>query len=149
MTLVNRTAYIVNNATVRIPDVANVSTEAHTQAYKRILVFLNGTPAAERAIPKALELAVTNNAELVLVCQNHAGADAYIQSKCGELNQQGFKTNGYVVSMSKPSVWLVDSEKADAVVVAQKTDWLGRLFTGDVCAKLRSHTSADVYDLNI
>lgn len=116
--------------------------------YKRILVFSDGRPEAEQALRKATELARATDAVVILVCRQHTGADDYMARCCENLRRMGVEAYGYSVArnITQLPAWLVESEKADAVVIAQETvgrwqRWLG----GDVAATLRAKTNAAVF----
>ncbi len=118
--------------------------------YKRILVILDGSGAAERAIAEAVKLAKANNAYVTLVCCDGPGMEAYVTSKGRELQQQGIKAHGYAAACTDANglVWLVESEKADAVILSQEpVSWLGRLFGADGVATLRARTTATIINL--
>lgn len=135
------TTYSLNNQTAN-------TMYAPTNTYKRVLVPLDGTGEAERAIAAAIDLARPNDAEIVLVCANEPGAQGYINAKCDSLQHQNVRVRGYTINgkVSDLPNWLINSEKADAIVLVQKpVGWLMRLFGGDVAASLKARTRADVY----
>jgi len=66
------------------------------------------------------------------------------------LQQQGIQAHGYAAACTDANglVWLVESEKADAVILSQEpVSWLGRLFGADGVATLRARTTATVINL--
>lgn len=149
MTIAKQQHFSVPNS-VQAATRSNRSTQPHT--YERILVFLDGSSAAERAIPEAVNLARPNNAHVVMIVRDHAGAETYINGKAGELRGQHVDAHGYVISSTaaQTPAWLVESEKADAVVIAHKpVSRLGRWLGGDAAAALRARTKADIYDIEV
>lgn len=128
--------------------VNSVTTSTASRSFKRILVFLDGNPASERAIPEAANLARPNNADVVILCRQHPGAEAYLNEKLGEIQREHVNAQGYIISdqAAKAPAWLVKTEKADAVVIAQEpVNWLGRLFGADVVGMLRVRTDAAIF----
>lgn len=144
------TLTIDQNTDFNTADMPINQTDAQARSYRRVLVFLDGTPATEQAIATASDLARDHDADLVMVYRNQAGAQAYIDNRCRSLQVQGIRATGYVVSsnMKTPPAWLVDSEKADAVVISQKpAGWLSAWFGGDATASLRANTDTDVFNV--
>jgi nucleotide-binding universal stress UspA family protein len=151
MTLVNRNAQSVNTI---VAGKLNTNATEHTSptTYKRILVFLDGSRAAERALPKAIKMAKASGASIVIACRNHAGVNDYLAIHIRNLTHQGVQAHGYVVNkmISQPTAWLIASEHADAVVFAQKAaGWFGSMFGGNVAAQLRAGTDADIFTVRI
>ncbi len=145
MTDVNGSMNAVNNN-------QELATPQPSRSYKRILVFLDGSHEAERALPEAAELARPNNAAVVIICRSHAGAQAYLDKKLDELRSERVNVQGYVVSeqAAKAPSWLVKTEKADAVVMTRKPvgrvwRWLG----ADIAETLRARTDADIFDIQV
>lgn len=133
MTIISHNTYSLNTDAV--------------QTYKRILVLLDGSSAGEQAIKAAMNIAARDGGELVLICTNQPGARSYIDGQCNSLRQQRIQASGYTVrdDIADLPAWLINSEKADAIVITQKTvGWLGRLFGADIAAALQSRTKADV-----
>jgi nucleotide-binding universal stress UspA family protein len=119
-----------------------------TTTYARIVVLLDGSAAADRAISTALNLAETHHTEIVLVCTRQVGARDYIHAETSLLQQQGVNATGHIVrgSLTNLPDWMLESHGAQAIVVGQKaTGWLGRFFSDDVIAALRARTHADIF----
>jgi nucleotide-binding universal stress UspA family protein len=121
------------------------------RTYKRIMVLLDGSGLAERALPTAIELAAESGAEIVLICENTPGSAAYIEAKSREIRQQRIEANGYTVnaSISDLPAWLLQSEKADAIVMVQKSaGWLSWLF-GSAARDLARRSRAEVITVEV
>jgi len=149
MTAINRNTF---NTFAHATDASVAGGTVQPTTYKRILVILDGSGAAERAIAEAVKLAKANNAYVTLVCCDGPGMEAYVTSKGRELQQQGIQAHGYAAACTDANglVWLVESEKADAVVIAHKpVSRLGRWLSGDAAAALRARTKADIYDIEV
>lgn len=133
----------------QIVEQAHQQTNART--YKRIMVLLDGSRLAERALPTAIELAAESGAEIVLICENATGRAAYVEAKSREIRQQRIEANGYVVnaSISDLPAWLLQSEKCDAVVTVQKSaGWLSRMF-GSAARDLAQRSQAEVITVEV
>ncbi len=140
------TTYRTNELAYSGESVANTPSPKH----ERIIVFLDGTPEAERAIAEAIKLAGRSDARVVLIGRSYTGAEAYINEKVAELHRQHVNAHGYTISdqAAKAPAWIVKTEKADAVVLVQgPVNWLSRLMGTDLAASLRARTSATVYSL--
>lgn len=150
MTIAKPLPTFVNSAPA-IEDTA-IPQAAHTEAaYNHVLVLLTECPSADEALRTAVNLAKTHNATLVIVGENQPGINTYIQRVCRDLAEQELNANGYTVSTALCDIlnWIVSSEKADAVVVAQQSvNWFGRLLGKDVAAALRQRTTADLFVVN-
>lgn len=121
------------------------------RTYKRIMVLLDGSSLAERALPTAIELAAESGAEIVLICENTNGSAAYVEAKSRELRHQRIEAHGYVVnaSISNLPAWLLQSEKADVIVTVQKSaGWLSRLF-GSTALDLAQRSQAEVITVQV
>ncbi len=121
-----------------------IETVSAPRSYQHIVVLLDGSGLAERAIPAALELAQTHEASVTVICRSGAAhAHDYAEAKARDLRQQGIEAHGYAADMN--ANWLVQSEGADVVVLAQgsASRW-GRLLGTDLAAALRHNTDADV-----
>lgn len=126
---------------------AVIDVNSNIETYERIIVLLDGSPAAERAISTAIELVGKNEPEIILICSSHIGARNYIHAKTTALQHQRFNARGYVVSgsLSNLPAWILKTEQADAIVVPQKpVGWLGRLIGEDIAARLSERTGADI-----
>ena len=125
--------------------------ETTARTYKRIMVLLDGSRLAERALPTAIELAADSGAEIVLICENKTGSAAYIEAKSRELRQQHIEAHGYTVNASILDLpaWLLQSEKADAIVTVQKSaGWISRLF-GSAARDLAQRSRAEVITVEV
>jgi len=123
-----------------------------TRSYNRILVLLDNSQAGERAIAAALEMARPLETEIILIAPDEPGVQSFINSKCANLQQQRMTAHGYTISQNLDDIplWVIESEKAEAVIVAQKTtSWLGRLLGDNVATKLGARLQADVYTIEV
>lgn len=117
------------------------------RTYKRIVVLLNDVSEADQIIPTVLDLKRTPGTTVTLICRNQPGAQNQIDHKCRQLQQQRVKANGYLVNYALNQLpdWLLQSEKADAIVMAQESvGWLGRLLGMYAAHVIETRTQADV-----
>ena len=128
------------------------SNVAENRNYKRILVLLDGSSAAEQAITAAVDLAPNTQTEIVLICMAGTGMQAYIDKETTALRRQHKNVRGYLINekVTDLPAWVNKSEKPDAIVMTQKpVGWIGRLLGGDHAAVLKSRTNADVYTVKV
>lgn len=120
--------------------------------YKRILVLLDGSSAGEQAINAAVTMAARDGSELVLICTEFPGARRYIDTHCAALKQQRINASGYTFreDVADLPAWLLNAEKADAIIFTRKTaSRLGRLFGVDTAAALQRRTNADIIEITV
>ena len=140
----------IHNTNISRLAIAEANTAPAT--YERIVVLLDGSPAAEQAIAIAIELGQSADAEITLICNNQCGATDYIHAKVNALKQQRINARGYVFSgeVNELPAWVRKSEKANVILVAQKSvGWLGRLFGQDLAMNMSSCTNADVFQVAV
>lgn len=129
-------------------DIVTTTAVTRKQSYKRIMVFLNGTEAAEIVLRKATNLAKSHDASLVIICRNCVQASRYVETLCQRLRNQRIQANGYLVAkdMREPTVWLVQSEKVDALITTQHSKgWFGQWMGTDTAAFIQQRAGIDVY----
>jgi hypothetical protein len=117
------------------------------RTYKRIVVLLNDASEADQMISTVLDLNRTPGTTVTLICHSQPGAQNQIDQKCRQLQQQRVKANGYLVNYALNQLpdWLLRSEQADAIIMAQEpVGWLGRLLGMDAAHVLETRTQADV-----
>lgn len=141
MSMAKQTIFTTNRRTYR------AFRQTPPRTYRRILVFLDGSQATEQTLPKAIELANATGAEVTIVAPRMEGHREYLHQQRRLLEQQGIKTWVRMVSaeMKQLPAWVVNSEKADAVVVPRHTGQRTRWLQKDTITKLRENTTAEVF----
>lgn len=142
----------------------------------RIVVLLDGTGLAERAIPTAAELARMNEAELILVHvyqsqgikrihdvllptdaarvvkQAEAEASRYLQSQCSKLRRQKLNARGYILKRESINTIrdVAETEQPDLLVMVQpQRHWLVNLFHGDPVSAIRERAGVPVLAVKV
>ena len=141
--------------------------------FKRILVPLDGSPLAERALPPAMTLAHTFKSQIILIrvldkpdsavstfhpevgmrlqreMRKHVRqeAESHLQARQGELRQQGFKVRTLVGDVS-PAESIIDAAAAEDVdLIVMSTHGRGGLARwtfGSVADKVARHSPCPV-----
>ncbi|MEL6148126.1 MAG: hypothetical protein AAFV33_14835 [Chloroflexota bacterium] len=147
MTIVKRfPTHIAHTAAASVPHTVDTTAPRH---YGRILVLLDNMHAAEEAIRTGSNLAREHGASMVMVIQSQPGAHEYIDRTCRAFEEdETVSVHGYTITSAIADLpnWLLNSEKADAIIVAQKpTGWLERFVSGDFVASLQARTGVDVF----
>lgn len=125
---------------------------AKTRTYNRIVILFDACGEADQALRVALEIGSTHNLSITMIGTNSCNMKAYIDRKTRQLQEQEIAANGYTISgtISNLPQWILNTEQADAVIVAQNpVGWIGRMFGHDVAASLRSRTTADVFEVTV
>jgi len=146
MSMAKQTIFTTNRRTYR------AFRQTPPRTYRRILVFLDGSRAAEQTLPKAIELANATGAGITIVTPRVEGHTDYLNQQCSLLEQQGIQTWVRTVSaeMKQLSAWVVNSEKADAVIIPrQNSGRHPRWSQKDSITKLRENTTAEVFTIAV
>lgn len=129
-----------------------VTKRAETRTYKRIVILFDECSEAEQALSVALEIGSVYDLSIVMIGTNTNHMKTYIDRKTRELEEQDITAHGYTVSSAIANLpqWILNTEQADAVIVAQHpVGWLGRMFGHDIAANLRARTTADIFEVAV
>jgi len=123
-------------------------------AYKKLLVPLDGSELAERAIPYAKAIAQTRDSEIILFTVSVASAEqldrpmkAYLELKTNELHSQGIRASSAMAYGNVPDeiVSFTDKNKIDLIIISTHGySGIKRWVLGSVAQKVLYGTSVQV-----
>jgi nucleotide-binding universal stress UspA family protein len=122
--------------------------------YRKLLVPLDGSELAERALPYAKAIAETRDSEVILFTVSIASAEqldrpmkAYLELKTNELQSQGIKASSAVTYGNVPDaiISFADKNKIDLIIISTHGySGIKRWVLGSVARKVLYGTSVQV-----